>query len=67
MTNVEQLQAAGLIVTHHPLTPEEIESVNALSGAEIEALISVKTKLGDKFFERKVQVGDSHHMGTLFI
>ncbi len=67
MTNVEQLQQAGLIVTRHPLTPEEIETVNALTQPEVDALISVRVKLGDKFFERKVHDGDSHHMGTLFV
>jgi len=67
MTNLEQLQQAGLVKAHHPLTPEEIESVNALSQAEVDALISVRAKLGDKFFERKVKEGDSHHMGTIFI
>lgn len=67
MTNVEQLQNAGLIVTRHPLTPQEIESVNQLTQPEVDALISVRTKLGDNFFARKVQDGDSHHMGTLFV
>ncbi len=67
MTNVEQLQKAGLIVTRHPLTADEIESVDQLTQPEVDALISVRAKLGDKFFERKVQDGDSHHMGTMFI
>lgn len=67
MTNVEQLQKAGLIVTRHPLTPEEEKSVNDLTQPEVDALISVRAKLGDKFFERKVHDGDSHHMGTMFI
>ena len=67
MSNVEQLQQAGLIVTQHPLTPDEVESVNALNQAEVDALISVKVKLGDAFFARKVQVGEAQHMGTMFI
>ena len=68
MTNVERLQQAGLIVAQHPLTDEEIGNVNQLSQPEVDALISVRAKLGDQFFERKVQVGDDgHHMGTLFI
>ncbi len=67
VTNVERLQQAGLIVAHHPLTEEEVGNVNGLSGAEIDALISVRAKLGDAFFERKVQDGDSHRMGTLLI
>jgi hypothetical protein len=67
MTNVEQLEQAGLIQTHNPLTPDEVETVNNLSSAEVSALISVKAKLGDSFFQRKVQDGDGHRLGTLII
>ncbi|MBW4025973.1 hypothetical protein [Acidipila rosea] len=67
MSNVERLQQAGLIQIHHPLTDAEIQSVNQLSPAEIDALISVRVKLGDEFFQRKVQDGDSHRMGTLLL
>jgi hypothetical protein len=65
MTNLERLQQAGLIEVQHPLTPEEVNSVNQLSSAEIDALISVRAKLGDDFFTRKVPMGDSHRMGTM--
>jgi hypothetical protein len=27
----------------------------------------VRSKLGDDFFSRKVQVGDSHRMGTMIL
>lgn len=67
MTNVERLEKAGLVKTHHPLTPEEIAQVNQLSQAEVDALVSVKAKLGDKFFEHKERPGVSNHMGTLFV
>lgn len=67
MTNVERLQQAGLIETEHPLTPDEVNSVNQLSSAEVDALISVRAKLGDDFFKRKVQVGDTHRMGTMIL
>ncbi len=67
MTNVERLTQAGLVQTHHPLTEEETASVNALTTAEVDALISVKAKLGDAFFERKVKDGDSHRMGTMLL
>lgn len=67
MTNVERLQQAGLIETEHPLTPDEVNSVNQLSSAEIDALISVRAKLGDDFFKRKVPMGDSHRMGTMIL
>ena len=65
MTNVERLQQAGLVQIHHPLTDAKVQSVNQLSAAEIDALISVRVKLGDDFFQRKVQDGDSNRMGTL--
>lgn len=67
MTNLERLQQAGLIETNHPLTPDEVNSVNQLSSAEIDALISVRAKLGDDFFTRKVPMGDSHRMGTMIL
>ena len=65
MTNLERLQQAGLVEVKHPLTPDEVDNVNQLSPAEVDAIISVRTKLGDDFFTRKVPTGDSHRMGTL--
>ncbi|HTV15664.1 MAG TPA: hypothetical protein VME68_13175 [Acidobacteriaceae bacterium] len=65
MSNFDRLQAAGLIEVHHALTPDEINSINQLTPAEVDAIISVRTKLGDDFFNRKVPAGDTHRMGTL--
>jgi hypothetical protein len=65
MTNVETLQAAGLIEMEHPLTEDEVASVNQLSSAEVDALISVKAKLGEEFFKRKVHTPDGHRLGTM--
>lgn len=67
MSNLERLQAAGLIEVQHSLTPSDITSINQLSSAEVDALISVRAKLGDEFFNRKVKVGDSHRMGTMIL
>lgn len=67
MSNFERLQAAGLIDVQHSLTNDEITSINQLSSTEIDALISVRAKLGDDFFSRKVKVGDSHRMGTMVL
>ena len=67
MTNAEQLQQAGLIEGSHPLTGDEVESINQLSPAEIEALISVRAKLGDDFFKRKVQTDEGHRLGTVIL
>ncbi len=67
MSNFERLQAAGLIEMQHSLTADEMNSINQLSTAEVDALISVRAKLGDDFFNRKVQVGNSHRMGTMAV
>jgi hypothetical protein len=67
MTNVEKLQAAGLIHLSHALTEAEIENVNQLSAAEVDALISVKAKLGDDFFDRKVDTADGPRVGTMIL
>lgn len=67
MTNVETLTQAGLIHTSAPLTDDEAASVNALSPAEIQALISIKAKLGDDFFHRKVATPDGHRLGTVIL
>lgn len=67
MSNFERLQAAGLIEVNHTLTPDEVNSINQLTPAEVDALISVRAKLGDDFFNRKVQVGDTHRMGTMIL
>lgn len=67
MSNLERLQAAGLIEVNHTLTPDEVNSINQLTPAEVDALISVRAKLGDDFFNRKVQVGDTHRMGTMIL
>lgn len=67
MTNLERLQQAKLIEVNHTLTPDEVNSINQLSSSEVDAMISVRSKLGDNFFNHKVQVGDSHRMGTLIL
>lgn len=65
MTNLERLQQAGLIEVKHPLTADEVKSVNGLSSAEIDALISIRAKLRDDFFTRDVETESGHRMGTL--
>jgi hypothetical protein len=67
VNNLQRLQSAGLIEAQHPLTPDEVNSINQLSSAEVDALISVRAKLGDDFFKRKVPMGDSHRMGTVIL
>jgi hypothetical protein len=67
MSNLQRLQAAGLVEVQHALTPDEINNINQLSSSEVDALISVRAKLGDSFFNHKVPMGDSHRMGTVIL
>jgi hypothetical protein len=67
MTNLERLQQANLIEVDHALTPDEIDNINDLDTSEVDALISIRAKLGDDFFTRKVPMGDSHRYGTMIL
>ncbi len=67
MSNVDRLQQAGLIQVQHTLTDDETNTINQLSGSEVDALISVRAKLGDDFFTKKVPDGDGHRMGTMLL
>jgi hypothetical protein len=49
MTNVEQLLQAGIIPSPNPLTPEQLEALNALTSVEVDALISIHIKLVGPF------------------
>lgn len=67
MTNLQRLQQANLIEVNHSLTPDEINNINNLNSSEVDALISIRAKLGDEFFTRKVPVGDAHRYGTMIL
>lgn len=67
MTNLERLQQANLIEVDHALTPDEIDNINDLDTSEVDALISIRAKLGDDFFTRKVPMGDAHRYGTMIL
>ena len=54
MTNVQRLQAAGLIPDPSKLSAADTAAVNALSDNEVNALISVKQSWGDDFINRNV-------------
>jgi len=56
MTNVEKLQAAEILPTPHKLTPPDEAAVNALSQAEVDALINVKATLGHAFIKRNTSL-----------
>ncbi|MCL5263114.1 MAG: hypothetical protein M1568_02455 [Acidobacteria bacterium] len=68
MTNLERLQQAGLIEVNHPLSADEVTNINELlTPAEVEALISVRGKLGTDFFTRDVEGEGGHRMGTMIL
>jgi hypothetical protein len=46
------LQEAGLIVKDHEFSKEDRSLLESLSEDEVEALISIKKKLGENFFRR---------------
>jgi hypothetical protein len=50
--NWQRLEQAGLIKAGHQFSTEDRQLLESLSKAEVEALISVKTKLGEDFFNR---------------
>ncbi len=54
MTNVETLMEAGVVPGDHTLTSDEVSVINGLSASEVQALISIKQKLGDDFIQRNV-------------
>jgi hypothetical protein len=56
MENLDVLISAGVIPQNHTLTADDIEVVNELSHAEVDALIAVKFRLGDDFLQRNVKV-----------
>jgi hypothetical protein len=56
MENLDALISAGVIPQPNTLTQPDIEAINALSHAEVDALIAVKFRLGDDFLERNIRV-----------
>jgi hypothetical protein len=50
MSNVDKLHKAGVTNANH-LTPEEKEILEKLTTQEIETLLSIKRKLGDKMIK----------------
>jgi hypothetical protein len=52
MANLESLISAGVIPSKNNLTKEDINTINSLDPSEIDALISLKSKLGDDFLTR---------------
>jgi hypothetical protein len=54
MSNLEKLQAAGLVPKPHKLTPDDVKTIDSLTSDEVEGLIKIKRKLGDDFCRRNL-------------
>jgi hypothetical protein len=52
MTNVEKLQAAKILPVPSRLSDSDEDKVNALDSSEVDALVAIKSQLGDDFIER---------------
>ena len=52
MLNWKLLEEAGLISRDHEFSKEDRRLLESLSDDEVEALISIKKKLGENFFRR---------------
>jgi hypothetical protein len=52
MTNVEKLQAAKILPVPSRLSDSDEDKVNALDPSEVDALVAIKSQLGDDFIER---------------
>ena len=50
-TNLEKLHQAGIVGVPHVITPDDEDAINSLSDAEVNALISAKSKLSAPFGE----------------
>lgn len=57
MTNLEKLQQAGLVDENYKFSAEEKESIESLTDAEVNHLISSKEKLGESFIKKHVPHG----------
>jgi hypothetical protein len=52
MTNVKKLQAAKILPVPSRLSDSDEDKVNALDPSEVDALVAIKSQLGDDFIER---------------
>ena len=55
-SKIRRLVDAGLIRAGHEFSDEDQKLLESLSEDEVEALISVKTKLGEEFFNRNTDL-----------
>jgi hypothetical protein len=56
MTNVEKLQAAGILATPSRLSSSDEGLINDLDPTEVDALVAIKADLGDDFIQRNTSL-----------
>ena len=54
MANLDKLISAGVIPRDNSLSKDDINTINGLDPNEIDALISLRSKLGDDFLKRNM-------------
>ncbi len=64
-TNLEKLHQAGIVGVPHVITPDDEDAINSLSDAEVNALISAKSKLSAPSASATSAVGAPHPVGTV--
>lgn len=57
MGKLDDLRAHGLVHESHEFTEEEITAIESLSDDEVQAMVSVKKKLGHKLITKKTDDG----------
>ena len=67
MGNIDQLREGGVAHPKHDFTDEEIERLESLSEEEVQALISVKQKLGHDLVTKQHGADDETHPDTLLL
>ena len=65
MSNLDRLEKAGLIKPGSKFSKEDHRLLESLSHEEVEALISVKRKVGDDFLRRNTG-GEDSPVGIVF-
>jgi hypothetical protein len=56
MTNVEKLQAANILPSPSRLSSSDEDLINDLDSEEVDAMVSIKSQLGDDFIQRNTSL-----------
>ena len=59
--NISVLQEAGVVAKKHKMTNSDVDLLNSLDKNEVDALISIRKKLGDDFLKKVSKGGKFPH------